>query len=220
MNYYIVVEGKTEKYAYHAWIPQINSELTPVNLPEFVTENNYYIVSSMGYPQIFETIDKAIEDVNEIGLYNRLVIFSDSEDMTLEEKQQEIQDYINGKYCSIEIFIIIQHFCFETWALGNRVVFRRNPKTDKLKQFRRIYDVRINDPELLPPHPTNGLNRSQFAEVYLRTILNDRYRNLTYIKGDGIIIGHPKYFSQVKLRYEETGHIQSIAPLFRVFANT
>ena len=43
---------------------------------------------------------------------------------------QEQRDYEN--LFKIEYSIIVQHFCIETWALGNREIFPENPKKKQL----------------------------------------------------------------------------------------
>ena len=174
MNIYVVVEGKTERVVYESWIPLVNPKLGHVNSISEVDSDNFYLVSGQGYPYYFDIIDDAISDINDSGVFDRLVISIDSEDMTCEEKFSEILEYLEGKPCASEIRIIVQHFCFECWALGNRRVVRQHPTSQRLRAYKRIFNVRVRDPELLPEYPDEGFNRSQFAERYLRAALNER----------------------------------------------
>lgn len=137
--------------------------------------------------------------------------------MTRAEKYSEVLDHLRGKTCLAEIRIIIQHFYFETWALGNRRVVRRQPTSQRLRSYKRFFNVRVSDPELLPPYPNECLNRAQFAVRYLRAALNERNKNLTYSKGAPRFISHHKYFGQVKLRFEDTGHIASFQSFLDAF---
>ena len=171
----------------------------------------------MGYPYYFDVIENAILDINQIQRFDRLVISVDSEEMTKQEKYNEISTFLSGKTCIAEMRIVIQHFCFETWALGNRKVIRPNPSLNQLREYKNLFDVRVNDPELLPPKPDEGLNRAKFAEKYLRLALNDKFRNLTYTKSNPQALVHEKYFAQVKSRFEETDHITSFGDFFNAF---
>lgn len=168
-------------------------------------------------PKGISDIEDAIQDTNLYPAFDRLVVAVDSEEMTKEEKYTEIRGFVSCKPCLAEIRIIVQHFCFETWGLGNRKVIRTNPNSQRLREYKKIFDVRLKDPELLPPKPDEGLNRAQFAEKYLRVALNDKYRNLTYTKSNPRPLAHAKYFAQLKKRVEDTNHIAGFADLLDAF---
>ena len=217
MNVYVVVEGKTEKAVYESWIPLVNPQLAHADTIWDVDNDKFYLVSGFGYPGYFDVIDNAIFDVDNLGLFDRLVIAVDSEDMTREEKCSEILEHLNGKRCSVDIRIVVQHFCLETLALGNRRVVRRQPTSQRLIEYKRFFDVRVLDPELLPPYLNEGLNRAQFAVKYLRAALNERKKSLTYSKGAPKFISNYKYFGQVRLRFKETQHIASFGSFLEAF---
>ena len=218
MNLYVVVEGTTERTVYSRWIPTINPTLQCVEHPSLVHENHFCVISGMGYPMYWDILHAAIDDINTHGNFDRLITCLDSHDMTLEEKLSEVEVQLTGRTCIAKILVVIQHFCFEAWALGNRVLVRRHPNSQRLRDFKAIYDVRQHDPELLPPHPTNGWPRSQFAEAYLKTAFNERGRNLTYSKGQAHYIGDPHYLNQLTLRNRETGHIPSFSRFLEAFS--
>jgi len=221
MNYFIVVEGKkVEPYVYNKWISYLNPKLHPINHISEFKEDNYLIFPGYGYPFYFEVINNAIQDVLNNPIIDYLIIAIDSEEMTYEEKYQEIHDFISDYIDKINITIVVQHFCIETWALGNRLIIKRNPENSQLKRYIRYFNVVSNDPELLPPLEQEQLNRSQFAEKYLRKALNDKYRNLTYSKNKPDVLVHPKYFQQVKLRYDTTKHIQSFGKFLDAFVQS
>lgn len=217
MNIYVVVEGETEKAVYASWIPFVNPSLQKVDYPENALNNNYYIISGGGFPQYYDVIDDAILNVTQYNQYDRLVIAIDSDDMTRQNKYNEVDQFIQSKRCTANIKIIVQHFCFETWALANTLIVRKQPRTENLRYYKSIYNVRSNDPENLPPLKVKELNRSQFAEVYLRAALNDKFHNLTYRKGDATIVGDRKYFGQVKNRYSSMNHIASLSDFLSAF---
>ncbi len=210
MNLYIVVEGEVgEKYLYRNWIPLVNPILSYVQHISMIVENNFAILSGGGFPNYFDVIEAAIDDVNNYPNIDRLVIAIDSEDLSYSEKLSEMNHHLSQFRCKAETRVIIQHFCLETWALGNRQIIRQNPQCPKLIQYKRFYNVRSADPELLPPYRLEELNRAQFAEIYLRRALNDKFRNLTYTKSNPEALLNAKYFQRVKERFEQTNHIRS-----------
>jgi hypothetical protein len=172
VRYYIVVEGASgEPQIYPNWIRYINDTLTQIHDVRDTRDNTYYMVSGYGYPNYLKVIENAIEDVNALKNIDCLVVAVDSEDKTFQEKHDEIAGLVNGKLKRSCLKIIVQHFCIETWALGNRVSCRKNAQDKPLLEYRRIYDVRNNDPELLPPY--RDMNRAQFAYAYLRRMIQD-----------------------------------------------
>ena len=209
MNVYLIVEGNGEKKVYAHWVRQVNPSLSIVNSLDEVQHNNLIIISGGGYPNYLEVIKAGVEDVSATKQLDRLVISVDSEEMTFHEKWQEIDGVVKALGKKLNYKIIIQHFCLETWALGNKVIVSRNPKNTKIQELRMHFDVLNNDPELLPDYPEDNRNRSQFAEYYLRKLLNEKYRNLSYTKNNPKALLHKKYFHQVKKRWETTRHIKS-----------
>lgn len=218
MNIYVVVEGSvSEKKVYSSWIPLINSSYNVIGDIREVSTNSVYIVGGYGYPGYFEIIDNGIKDVNEHEAFNRLVISVDSENMSYEEKRSEIEEYLEGKSIRVEHNLIIQHFCFETWALGNKKIVARNPKSELIRKYIAIHNVLSEDPELLPDLKSENLTRVNFAYKYLKAILNEKHRNLSYSKRNPKVIQHEKYFQQLRDRYNYTDHIKSFGDFLRAF---
>lgn len=217
MNVYVVVEGRgTEPAVYRSWIPLVNPVLKPVDYITQVTKDNFYIVSGGGYPSIYKTVEAAISDTNTDLRFDRLVVALDSEDETRAARLAEIQGVVKAGTPRVDVKVIIQHFCFETWALGNRVAIPKAPREEPLISFRRHHDVRILDPEDLTIHPEHELNRAQLAGKYLRAAL--RQRNQSYSKSNPTVVAHPKYFEQVQKRLVETEHIKSFGDFMLAFS--
>lgn|SRR4030042_3120742 len=218
MNYYIVVEGKSgERKVYPKWIHILNPDLMQVYSLTDISSNNYYLISGNGYPQYLRIIDRAVEDCLANQAIDRLVIAVDAEEFSYQEKEREVIACLAERLDPQRVCVIVQYPCFETWALGNRIAFRRKPVDSTLRRYLRFYDVRTNDPELLPPLQEESLNRCQFAFVYLKRMLNDRYANLTYTKSNPQVIEHPKYFEQMRRRLHETKHIRSFGVFLDAF---
>jgi hypothetical protein len=218
MKYYIVVEGKCgESIVYPKWISYVNKSLIQKFCIDDVVDNSYFLISGNGFPRYYQIIDNAVDDINSSGKFDFLVVAIDSEDDTYSEKYNDIMTYVGDRLISAKLKIIIQHPCLETWALGNRIVYRRNPEDETLRKFLKFYNVRIDDPELLPAYPEKELNRAQFSFLYLKHILIDRYPHLTYTKSNPNVLLHIKYFEQLKKRLNETDHIKSFDAFLQAF---
>lgn len=218
MNIYIVTEGEVgEVLVYQHWVPLVNPQLTYVNHISLISKNNFSIIAGGGYPNYFEVVEHAVEDVCNHSNIDRLVVAVDSEDISFADKYDEISQFILGLHCTADIKIVVQHFCLETWALGNNKIIRDNPQCEVLRRYKKIFNVKNLDPELLPANKNENLNRSQFAEKYLRRALNDKYRRLTYTKANPQVLLHDKYFIRVKERYLNHNHIKSFNDFLRAF---
>jgi hypothetical protein len=218
MNIYVVVEGRTEKPVYKSWIPLINPNISYVNDIYDIKKNNFSIISAKNYPY-YQIIEDAITDVNDVGNIDRLVISVDSEDNSREKKFEEVNSFLQNLHCVASIIVVIQHFCIETWALGNRHIIRRHPQNQNLRKYKGIFNVLLNDPELLPPLPSENLNRAQFAFKYLKVILNERYPSIVCTKRRPYPLCHPTYFSEVRSRYHDTQHIASFSDFLGAFVS-
>ena len=226
MNIYVVVEGEIgEKKLYEQWIPYVNKNLSYVPTINQVSSNNFFIQRGGGFPNYFGVIKDAITDVRnlknaqEMPLFDRLVIVIDSEDYTFNQKMLEIVDYvtpiIGNTY--LDYKVIIQHFCLETWGLANKKITTSNIQNVKLLNYKKIFDVALNDPENLPDLIEEDLNRAQFASKYLRLLLNNKFRNLTYNKSDPGPLINQKYYNEVLNRHTTDMHITSFGTFLSAF---
>jgi soluble cytochrome b562 len=218
MNIYLVVEGPVgEKRVYAHWVPLVNPRLRVVSYLDMVVDDHLLIVSGGGYPNYWEVIKRGILDVMGNAHIDRLVIAVDSEDMSYDDKYQEIDKYVRSFRVELDYKIIVQHFCLETWALGNQALVARRPKDPKLREYREMFDVLVSDPELLPNYSNESLNRSQFAARYLKKLLNEKHKKLTYSKSNPIALLHDKFYDRVKTRLKTTGHIRSFDNFLTAF---
>jgi hypothetical protein len=218
MNIYVVVEGEqTEKQVYRAWIRFVNPTLNPIETPDRFSKDKYYILASHGYPFVLESIEGAVADVVQYGNVDRLVIAVDSEDRSREQRFTEIEQHLARLKCPIASRVVVQHFCFETWALGNRKIVGRNVQDHVLRSYIRIYNVVKRDPELLPSYPSREWNRAQFAFAYLKSSIHDKHRNLSYSKNNPGVVIERSFFDQVVKRNTKTEHIQSFRDFLAAF---
>lgn len=218
MNVYVVVEGNaTEPQVYRSWIPLVNPLLTEANYLPQVTDNNFLIRSGRGWPYLLTMIENAVEDIKITGCFDRLVVAADSEDLTLQARWDQIEQHIKKLNPPCPFHIVIQHFCFEAWALGNRKMVPRRPNNPTLQSYKELHDVTTLDPEALPPHDGHELNRAQFAEKYLRLAIRDKGKHLSYSKNSPQVVAHPTYFRQLNQRLSETSHISSLQTFIDAF---
>ncbi len=220
MNIYVIVEGeKAAKKIYKTWIPLVNPKLQHIDYLSALEQNNFFLLAGLGQPQFLDNrVEKAIIDVNKLP-FDRLVIAIDSEEMDFREKQLEVSERVSRIGCNVEVRYIIQHFCFETWLLGNKNMFRKKPKDRELLNYKALLDVRSNDPELLPPNEEKSWNRSQFAYHYLRAGLRDVHpgHRMSYTKKNPGIAARDGYFNQVKKRCLDEQHILSFQGFLDAF---
>jgi hypothetical protein len=217
MNFYIIVEGDVEKEVYAGWIPSIRSGLTMVDHPSKLNNNNFVLVSGGGYPYYMQMIESAVADLQQNPDGIRLIVSVDSEDMSRQDKYAEIDEHIQA--ClnfALDYRIVVQHCCFESWALGNKKMGPRRPSDPELRRFKQLFDVMTNDPEQLPA--MDGFNRAQSALKYLRKMIADRAPRLTYSKSNPAIVARVDYLEELKKRYQTTQHIDSLAALLGAFA--
>jgi hypothetical protein len=212
MNYYIVVEDQNSPKVFRKWISYINPSLIEIEYPVF-QENNFYFSRGNGYPNYLEIIIADIHTAIELKNVDRFIVCIDSENMTYDEKYQEIQALLQPFIEEVEIRIIVQHFCLEAWALGNQALIKKNPDNKDYRDFLNFYDVSRNDPELLPAF--RNMNRSKFAFAYLSLACQEKY--CPYSKRHPSTIAHPKYFNNLKQRRENTGHISSFQCFVEAF---
>jgi hypothetical protein len=202
MNLYFLVEGRsTEKKVYPAWLSYLLPELKQVKNFDEVTENNYYLLSAGGYPCIKDrTLPDAIADINSVGKYRYLIICLDADEVTVEEREKEIFVILEDKKLKLntaELIVIVQNRCIETWFLGNRKIFTKNPHDSPLLDYIRYYDVSENDPELMGQYKTS-FTCSQFHASYLRELF--RAKNISYSKTNPGDVKKQFYLEQLQLR--------------------
>lgn len=203
MNIYFLVEGKrTEKKVYPQWLSHLVPVLKQVKHFNEVDKLNYYLFSSGGYPSILDDIPNAVEEINECGKYSYLVVCLDADETDVEERKAEINRIF--QYSSFELkaelVIIVQNRCFETWFLGNRKVYSRNPQDETFRQYCEFYNVSEKDPESMPKF--RGFDSiSQFHVDYLKKMLKEK--GIRYTKHYPGNVGEPHYIKALQKRIED-----------------
>ena len=145
------------------------------------------------------------KDINNSGAYNYFVIALDSDEVTMSERVQEINKRVIDKRINIgncKLKIIVQNRCIETWLLGNRNVFTRNPTTQELIEYIRFFDVYKNNPELMNSPTAYQETISTFHYEYLRLMLSEK--NIRYTKKRPKDTLKPYYINALKKRLSQT----------------
>ena len=204
MNVYFLVEGKrTEVKVYPAWLSHLVPELQRVESPDRVTINNYFLVSGEGYPSLlYDHLPNSIEDIKTFGKYDYLAVCLDAEENTVEETRKEVEEFLadkNIKLGKTKLVLIIQNRCIETWFLGNRRIYSKNPQSKPLLDYTRHYDVSVDDPETMQKYA--GFNtHAAFHEAYLKALFEAK--NICYTKKRPGDVVKPFYLEELISRIE------------------
>jgi len=211
MNIYFIVEGRrTEKKVYAAWLSHLIPELNKVDWAFEASNNNYYLFDGNGFPSLLHKhLKNSIDEVNDLGVYQYLVIVLDVDESTTEGRVEEVNRFIDENDLVLEnakLIIIPQNRCIETWFLGNKKVFKNNPRSPELSDYIKFYNVKDNDPENMGLFP-NFNTHSQFHAEYCTEFL--RERNIRYSKNrpNGVI--EVDYLESLIEREKQTSHLES-----------
>ncbi|MEG4963183.1 MULTISPECIES: hypothetical protein [unclassified Microcoleus] len=183
MNLYFLVEGtQSERKVYPAWLAYLLPELQRVDNCDDVKEKNYYLISGEGYPSLYNYIPPAIAEINSNGKYSYFVVCLDAEENTVAELTTEIEDFLSQqklKLNNAELVLIFHNRCLESWLLGNRKIYSRNPQNKPLLDYTKYYDVSVKCPENMVKYQDFNTH-AQFHGAYLRSLFEAK--NITYSK--------------------------------------
>ncbi|MCK4764754.1 MAG: hypothetical protein KAW12_21325 [Candidatus Aminicenantes bacterium] len=214
MNIYFLVEGFTEKKIYPQWLSYLMPGLEQVERFDEVENRNYYIFTAGGYPSILEEVKNAAENINDCGKYSHLVVCLDADEFTVEERKEEVAKTFRGASFELkaELVVIVQNRCFETWFLGNRKVYPRNPQDERLRDYTKFYNVSEKDPEIMEKFP--GFNRiAQFHGDYLKRMLGEK--NIPYTKKNPRGVRESAYVEALQKRIKDKpGQLETLKTFF------
>jgi hypothetical protein len=215
MNLYFLVEGRrTEVKVYPAWLRHLLPHYTKVDDPGAVGPSRcYYLVSGEGYPRLLDVmLERSIEDINAAARYAYFVICLDAEEETVDARREEVEARLRAAPRRLDpavtARVIVQNRSIETWCLGNRTIFSRNPTSRKLREFAAFYDVSRLDPEGMG-YPADYDNHATFHHHYLREMFAER--RLAYSKRNpGHVLDKP-YLDELILRTtDEPTHLATL----------
>ncbi len=211
MNLYFIVEGRrTEKKVYPTWLSFLIPELTRVDWAYQASTNNYYLFNGNGFPSLLHNhLTNSIDEINELGIFDYLVLILDVDDTSVEHRINEVNNFIQDNNLSLtssQVVIIPQNRCIETWFLGNRDVFKNNPQSLELRDYVKFYNVKEEDPEKMGIF--EGFNtHAQFHADYCTHFL--RERNIRYSKNNPNGVTEQYYLDSLLDRMAITNHLAS-----------
>lgn len=223
MNLYFLVEGVTELKVYPQWLGHLLPELSRVQFAQDAKANHYFLMSGLGYPRLLdEELVNSVADINEWGNYDYLVLVVDADDMAVQEKADEIHQFIKDNKVDLNpkcrLQIVAHKYCMETWFLGNRKVYTRTVGKDSdFYNHAGFYDVSQHDPQLMAKPATMNGSVSIYHEKYLRTMLAEK--KIRYSKTDPRGVGEKHYLEQLQNRVKETAHLSSLSRFFNFCEN-
>jgi len=222
LNIYFLVEGKTERKVYPKWLSYLVPKLVRVNHPSAITNNTYYLISGGGFPSILDNhLVDSVEDINNIGNFNFLVLIIDTDDMTPEQKTTEVVQFVkenNIKLNNCELIIIPQVVCMETWFLGNPKIYTRTPPNEECAFYSNHYNVSKYNPELMIKSDNYIGTNSDYHFNYLKNML--RAKNIRYSKSNPQAVHEPNYIKELKNRMNlDISSLKSMQILFKFLNN-
>jgi len=214
MSLYLLVEGdQTEPLIYASWLRHCLPTWRRVERVEDVEDDTFFMISGRGYPSYLNRIKAAIADVQTHGV-RWLWICVDSEEMSHEQKTNEIRSILDECHAFQGTRVIVQHCCLETWLLGNAKVVKRVPENEPLRSYMAHYDVVQEDPEKMPSMP-GFETRARFHLAYLRKVFEERSDR--YAKNNPGGAKEHYYLRELIRRRMTTEHISSFAALVSAF---
>lgn len=211
MNLYFIVEGRrTERRVYPAWLSYLLPELTRVDWAYQACVNNYYLFNGNGFPSLLHNhLVKSIDEINDLGIFDYLIIVLDVDDTSVDYRIEEVNDFIRKNDLSLKssrIVIIPQNRCIETWFLGNAEVYKSNPQSKELRDYIKFYNVKDYDPEEMGVF--DGFNtHAQFHAEYCAHFLKER--NIRYTKNNPRGVTEQHYLRSLVSRNSKSNHLAS-----------
>ena len=226
MNLVLLVEGaQTEPRAYRAWLQRHLPVLKPAQNVSDLADDGYVLVKGNGYPSCYRRLEGLFRDMNDCpGKVNAFWLCLDSDEDTYEARLEEAKAAVSEaakevrlakSNPSLDVRVIVQHCCIETWFLGHESFLRAGPQQRDLVEFKRFHNVSVDDPELMGT-PPGYVTRQSFHFAYLKAMFKERHE--VYSKAQPGAALHPSYFDTLRTRWKRTGHIKSFGVLLDAFS--
>ncbi len=147
MNLYFLTEDSgAGKLAYKSWIQHLFPHLTEAQAISAVEKNHYFLLAGNGYPSYLNRICAALQDIQDYGNIDHFFICVDTEELSLKEKFEEVQEVLKRSPAFENTHVILQNCCIETWFLGHSAMLNAEPRSQTLRTYRDFYDVQRERP--------------------------------------------------------------------------
>ncbi|MEP7126292.1 MAG: hypothetical protein ABJE95_35500 [Byssovorax sp.] len=216
MNICFLVEGEqTERHVYRSWIEHTFPTLSQVFAAGDMTVDTYYIVVGGGVPRYKKLIRGLMLEFQSYPAIDHFFVCVDAEAKTYAEAVEEIEIEIKMYPCApqLNIHIIVQHGCIETWFLGHTAMMQQVARTSRMSKYVKFYDVSEQDPESMEACPGSG-TRAQFHEEYLQEMFLAQTPRQRYKKSKPGLVLERSYLDALRARCRVTGHLRSLQKLF------
>lgn len=215
MACYFIVEGaRTETELYPFWIGLLRPDFNKVDKIEEISKAGDYCIESGHGHQITERIKGVLKKIEKDSIPVKcFAVVVDSEEKPPKKVKSDFEAFIaaNNSIRSLNVLVLVQPICIEAWLLGNEKIYPKDNHPEyevsipQLSQFKKFYDTKLLDPELIPPLSGKMAEafsvRAQFCNNYLRRVnLNKSNGRYSYRKDRLRYIKTKVYFSALKKR--------------------
>jgi len=224
VNLFFLVEGRrTEPRVYNSWVKHTFPQLRRVKYAVDADTDCYCIFSGNGFPAYRRRLRSALEEIGDHPAIDHFFLCVDSEETNYEKRVAEEQRVMAElaeetslfeKNPRVELHLIVQRCCIETWFLGNRKMMNEMPTSSALAEMKRFYDVCENDPELMGK-PDGYITRMSYHLAYLKEMLREQRKN--YSKELPGVVKERDYLDALRERCTTTGHLGSLSALLSVW---
>lgn len=138
---------------------------------------------------LFQTIDTIVQNSGKV---DELIVILDSEQYDEAYRKNQvnslIEEYIEDKKYQIDFTykIFVCNHCFETWLLGNRVLFPEERPDGDFQTYYDSYNIKDNDPEMMPVPQDVQETIAKYHFHYLHEMC--RYNKIRYSKNKPMFI--------------------------------
>lgn len=216
MNYYFLLEDeKSFIKVFPLWLEHMGIEWRRVADIKDIEENTYVLQSGQGVTRLvtkilFDTIDTIMENPGKI---DKLVVILDAEEISVEEREQQVYEKIKEKYnleeLSFEIVVFVCNHCFETWLLGSENIYPSEEVDENsfFYPYYKHYNINTLDPENMPVPNCIDETIAQYHFHYLHELF--RYKKIRYTKKRPTYVTTKSYFEGIVKRVKNTGHVKT-----------
>jgi hypothetical protein len=219
MNLVLLVEGdRTEPRVLRAWLRILAPATPEVERKEDFSpyRSAYYILSSGGVGSIEMMLRTEIREAADFGV-DVVIVLRDAGEEDAAAIVTDLHNIANDEFSEAGIEPdglrvdphVAQH-CIETWLLGNRRAYPRQPDDETLREYQRYFNVSTLDPEQMDLPPTFAFStRERFHFDYLRRMIAARGSNSYTKRRPGPVL-EPTYFAELQSRVEDTNHLATL----------
>lgn len=203
------------KYLYPQW-----NEANSVS--ELADKKNAFLIESgFGYPNIKKVLKSKLTTFKAEHLIpDYVVVCFDTDgkpEFEVKEMREEFESIFQQVNISCPYFILPMQICFETWLLGNRMVYPQEI-TDDFLPFANFYPVNRLDPEEMKKPADAEETVPMYHYFYLRRMIKAG-AGKNYTKGRPGYVTNPEYLEALLSRIKETDDLQTFRSFIHFLDN-